>query len=145
MEAAREVINDIFIQVWNRRGSLTHPIHSYLLRSTQNGAIDHLRARRSRHRTLRGHREQLESSYQEQYILSTPEPLQYVELRSAEEEIRKAIDRLPPRSREIFKAWFDEGRSAEDIAEAMDIRVSTVRVQLKTAFDRLREMLKHLL
>ncbi|MDR0575143.1 MAG: RNA polymerase sigma-70 factor [Tannerella sp.] len=144
-DASCEVVNDVFLQVWNKRGSLVFPIKSYLFKTVQNCSIDYLRARQSLRRALESHREQFILSYQENYIRATPQPLEYVELRQAEEEIKKAIDQLPPRCREIFTIYFYEGKSAEEIAECMDITISTVRVQLKNAFDRLRELLKHLL
>ena len=142
---AREVVNDVFLQVWNRRQNLTYPIHTYLVRAAQNGSIDRIRTRQSRLRTLEGHKKQFTQFYRESYILSTPEPLQYVELRRTEEEICKVLDGLPPRCREIFEAWFREGKSPADIAGEMDINVNTVRVQLKKAIERLRETLEHLL
>ncbi len=145
MDEAREVVNDIFLQVWNRRQSLSYPIHFYLVKAAQNGSIDRMRTRQSRLRTLEGHKKQFTQFYRESYILSTPEPLQYVEMRRTEEEIGKALDALPPRCREIFEAWFREGKSPGDIAGEMYINVNTVRVQLKKAIDRLRETLGHLL
>lgn len=143
--ASCEVVNDVFLQVWNKRGSLTFPIHSYLVKAVQNGAIDCLRSQQSLRQALEGHKEHLIQSYQENYIRSTPQPLQYVELRQAEEEIKKAINQLPPRCKEIFITYFYENKSAEEIADCMNIKISTVRVQLKNAFDRLRELLGHLL
>ncbi|MDR1201823.1 MAG: RNA polymerase sigma-70 factor [Tannerellaceae bacterium] len=142
---SREVVNDVFLKVWNKRGSLAFPINSYLIKAVQNSSIDYLRTQQSLHRTLNNHKEQFILFYQESYIHSTPQPLEYVELRQAEEEIEKAIDQLPPRCREIFIIYFYEGKSVEEIAEGMDIKISTVRVQLKNAFDRLRELLEHLL
>lgn len=142
---SREVVNDVFLQVWNRRGALIFPIHSYLVKAVQNGCIDYLRSQQSLHRALESHTEQLTLSYQESYIRSTPQPLQYVELRQAEEEIRKAMAQLPPRCQEIFTAYFYENKTVEEIAEEMEITISTVRVQLKNSFDRLRKLLEHLL
>ncbi|WP_106831668.1 RNA polymerase sigma factor [Parabacteroides pacaensis] len=144
-DVSGEVVNDVFLQVWNKRGSLAFPITSYLVKAVQNCSIDYLRTQQSLYRALNDHKEQFILSYQENYIRSTPQPLEYVELRQAEEELKKAIDQLPSRCREIFTIYFYEGKPVEEIAEDMDIKISTVRVQLKNAFDRLRELLKHLL
>lgn len=143
--ASREVVNDVFLNVWQRRKNLSFPIHSYLLRSVQNGAVDYLRTRQSTRRKLEGHREQFLLSYEENYIRATPEPLQYVELRDVEEKIKKTVEQMPPRCREIFESWLYTGKSAEEIAGSMGITVSTVRVQLKSALDKLRTQLGHLL
>jgi len=142
---SREVVNDVFLQVWNKRGGLTFPIRSYLVKAVQNGCIDHLRAQQSLHRVLEDHKSQQTLSYQESYIRSTPQPLQYVELRQAEEEIKKALAQLPPKCQQIFSAYFYEGKTVEEIADDLEITVSTVRVQLKNSFDRLRKLLGHLL
>jgi len=142
---SREVVNDVFLQVWNKRGGLTFPIRSYLVKAVQNGCIDYLRAQQSHRRILEDHRSQLTLSYQESYIRLTPQPLQYVELRQAEEEIKKSLAQLPPKCRDIFTAYFYEGKSVEEIAEERGVKVSTVRVQLKNSFDRLKKLLEHLL
>lgn len=143
--ASREIVNDVFLHVWNKRETLTYPVHAYLMRAVQNGCIDFIRNQYARHRALENHKEQVTLLYQESYIRSTPQPLQYVELHETEEEIKKALTLLPIRCRQIFEAYFYEGKSAEEIAEEMDIKISTVRVQLKNAFDRLKDLLKHLL
>ena len=142
--AAREVVNDVFLNVWQRRKNLSFPIRSYLIRAAQNGSIDYLRTRQSTRRKMEGHREQFLLSYQENYIRAPPEPLQYVELRDVEEKIRTTVGQLPPRCREIFESWLYAGKSVEEIAGSMNITVSTVRVQLKSALDRLRTQLGHL-
>ncbi|WP_029906676.1 RNA polymerase sigma-70 factor [Prevotella sp. 10(H)] len=142
---SREIVNDIFLQVWNRRGSLTYPVHSYLIKAVQNGSIDHLRSEQSSQRALENHKKQFSISYHESYIRSTPQPLQYVELRQAEEEIQKALEQLPAKCRQIFTMYFYENMTAEEIAKNMEIKVSTVRVQLKNAFDRIKKLLEHLL
>jgi len=143
--ASREIVNDVFLHIWNKREALTYPVHGYLMKAVQNGCIDYIRSQYTRYRALENHKEQITLSYHESYIRSTPQPLQYVELHETEEEIKKALAQLPIRCRQIFEAYFYEGKSAEEIAEELDIKISTVRVQLKNAFDRLKELLKHLL
>jgi RNA polymerase sigma-70 factor (family 1) len=143
--ASRELVNDVFLHVWNKRGILTYPIHSYLTKAIHNSCIDYIRTQQSRHRVLENHKKQLTISYHESYIRSTPQPLQYVELRQTEEEIQKALAQLPTKCQQIFTAYFYKAKSVEQIAEDMQIKVSTVRVQLKNSFDRLKKLLDHLL
>lgn len=144
-EASRDVVSNVFADVWNRRQALTFPIHSYLMKAVKNGAIDYLRSRQSRLRVSRDYQEQFSISYRERYILSSPPPLQYIELKQAEKEIHEAIEKLPLRCRDIFIRHIFDGQSSGEIAESMGITVNTVHVQIKKAFDKLREQLKHLL
>lgn len=81
----------------------------------------------------------------ENYIRSTPTPIQHVELQEVEQEIRRAVNKLPEKCRAVFISHFYEGKSTGEIAEEQNLTMSTVRVQLKNAVDRLRPELKHLL
>ena len=123
---------------------LSYPIHYYLVRSVQNGCLNYIRAQRSQQNVLDEHKEQM-LGFQENYIQSTPVPLQYVEMRQTEEEIRLAVNQLPAKCRIVFEEYFYAGKTVDVIADNMGLTVSTVRVQLKNATDRLKQTLKHLL
>lgn len=139
-----EVVDDVFLNIWYKRRNLIYPVHSYLIRAVQNGCLNYIRTQRTLQSVLDIHQEQM-STFQEECILSTPAPLQDVELKETETEIRQAVNQLPPKCRSIFEAYFYAGKSAEEIAVEMGLTVSTVRVQIKNALDKLKQMLKHLL
>lgn len=143
-EAGAEIVDDVFINVWNKRETLLYPIHHYLVRSVQNGCFNYIRMLRVRQDVMDEHKDQM-LAFQESYIQSTPVPLQYVEMRQTEEEIRSAVNQLPLKCRAVFEAFFYEGKTADAIADELGLTISTVRVQLKNATDRLKQALKHLL
>lgn len=143
-EAGAEIVDDVFINVWNKRETLLHPIHSYLVRSVQNGCFNYIRMLRVRQDVMNEHKDRM-LAFQENYIQSTPVPLQYVEMRQTEEEIRLAVNQLPLKCRAVFEAYFYENKNVDMIADEQELTVSTVRVQLKNATDRLKQALKHLL
>ncbi len=143
-EAANEVVNDIFLNIWNKRTVLSFPIHSYLVQSVKNGCLNYIRTQKNHERAL-GEHTKIMLDFQEEYILSNPTPFQYLETQEIESEILKAVEQLPERCRYIFEQFMFSGKSAEQIAEEMQISVSTVRVQLKNAIDKLRVSLNHLL
>lgn len=139
-----EIVDDVFLNIWYKRRTLAFPVHSYLIRAVQNGCLNYIRAQRNLQSVLDEHKEQI-WAFQEESIVSTPVPLQYVELKETEAEIKKAVSALPPKCRSIFESYFYTGKSVEEIAEEMKLTVSTVRVQVKNALDRLKQALKHLL
>lgn len=139
-----EVVDDVFMAVWCKRETLTYPVHYYLVRSVQNGCLNYIRMQQTHQSVLDKHQDQQQSFF-EDLILSTPVPLQYVEMRETEAEIRAAVDNLPLKCRLVFEEYFYVGKSAETIAADMSLTISTVRVQLKNATDRLKQNLKHLL
>ncbi len=139
-----EIVDDVFINVWLKKKTLVYPIHYYLVRSVQNGCLNYIRSQRNQQNLLDIHKDQL-LAYLESYIQSTPLPLQYVEMRQTEDEIRSAVDQLPLKCKKVFEEYFYAGKTIDVIAEEMELTVSTVRVQLKNATDRLKQALKHLL
>lgn len=143
-EACAEIVDDVFVNIWNKRDTLSYPIHYYLVRSVQNGCLNHIRMQRAQQNVLNEHKDQM-LTFQENYIQSTPVPLQYVEMRQTEEEIRLAVNQLPLKCKMIFEEYFYAGKTVEVIANDMGLTISTVRVQLKNAADRLKQALKHLL
>lgn len=143
-DVANEIVNDVFINVWHKRTTLTYPIHFYLVQSVKNGCLNHIRSQRTNERVLDEHRRQM-LDFQEEYILSNPTPLQYVETQEIEKEVRNAIEQLPEKCRIIFEQYLFLGKLPEEIAKEQFITVSTVRVQIKNAMDKLKISLNHLI
>lgn len=143
-EIVAEIVDDVFVNIWNKRETLSYPIHYYLVRSVQNGCLNHIRMQRTQQNVLDEHKDRM-LAFQENYIHSTPMPLQYVEMQQTEEEIRVAVNQLPPKCKMIFEEYFYAGKTVDVIADDMGLTISTVRVQLKNATDRLKQALKHLL
>jgi len=143
-DVANEIVNDVFINVWHKRHTLTYPIHSYLIQSVKNGCLNYIRAQKTNERVLSEHKKQL-LDFQEEYILSNPTPLQYVETQEIEAQVRNAIAQLPEKCRNIFEQYLFLGKLPEQIAKEQLITVSTVRVQIKNAMDKLRVSLNHLI
>lgn len=143
-DIANEIVNDVFINVWHKRSTLVYPIHSYLVQSVKNGCLNHIRSQRTNERVLSEHKKQL-LDFQEDYILLNPTPLQYVETQEIEKEVKNAIEQLPEKCRHIFEQYLFNRKSPDEIANDLLISVSTVRVQLKNAMDKLRISLNHLI
>jgi RNA polymerase sigma-70 factor (family 1) len=143
-EVACEVVNDVFINVWHKRSTLIFPIHSYLIKSVKNGCLNSIRSQKSKDRVLGEHKQHL-LDFQEEYILSNPTPLQFVESQEMEAEIRGAINQLPEKCKIIFEQFLFSGKLPEEIASDQLLSVSTVRVQIKNAMDKLKISLQHLI
>ncbi len=143
-DITNEIVNDVFINIWHKRSTLTYPIHYYLVQSVKNGCLNYIRSQRTNERVLSEHKMQM-LDFQEEYILSNPSPLQYVESQEIEKEVLKAIDQLPEKCRHIFEQYLFNGKLPDEIANDLLISVSTVRVQLKNAMDKLRVSLNHLI
>jgi len=141
--AANEVVNDVFINVWHKRSTLIYPIQAYLVQSVRNRCLNYIRSLQSESQMLNEHKKQL-LNFQEEHILSNPSPLQYFEAKEIEKAVNSAVLQLPERCRLIFEQYFYSGKRPEEIASDLSLNVNTVRVQIKNALDKLKASLRYL-
>lgn len=132
--SAQEVVLDVFFKIWQTRESL-HQIanlEDYFFILIRNAALN--RRERDSHipETINSVPEpsDLEHSPEEQ-LISEELFAQYV----------KALDRLPPRCREIFIRIREEKQSYAQVAKELGISIHTVDAQLQKAIQRLTQML----
>lgn len=139
-DVAKEIVNDVFINLWDHRENITYPITPYLKKSVQNRSLNYIRSLQSRERMLCDAGEEL-YQFQEKYIISTDTPQSVLEQKEMDYLILNAINNLPERCRVIFKDNLYNNKSYDEIAESYGITVSTVRVQIKIALTKIKEAL----
>lgn len=134
-EAAQDIVLDVFFRIWQRRQSL-HEIanlEDYFFITVRNAALARLEQEKK----------QPEKTDLTADILpdmdDSPEEILIGEELFA--RYVKALDRLPPRCREVFIRVREDKQSYAEVAAALDISVHTVDAQLQKAIARLREML----
>lgn len=137
---SQDIVNEIFIKIWCKRGELTFPIHTYLIRCVQNGCLNHLRSLHNRERILDEYRKEL-LEFQEEYCAQENNPLSDLELSELENQVKAVIAALPEKCRMVFEQYLYSGLTPREIAEKNDIAVNTVRVHVKNALDKVREKL----
>ena len=135
--AVEEIVSDVFMSIWNHRGHYRAPIHAYLVGCVRNACVSHLRSRMLKERLKESYEKEL-LLFAQQRCLGDEHPLEALSAKETEERIKKIAASLPERCRQVFERYFYYGESTETIAERMHISQSTVRVQLKTALDRIR-------
>lgn len=136
-DEAKEIVNDVFMNIWNSRGRLNFPIHNYLLRSVQNRCLNHIRMQHTRERVLDEYREEL-LAFQEEFCANDDDPLQLLEIEELKEQVGTVIDSLPAKCNLVFRKYLYEGMSPQEIADEQAMSVNTVRVHIKNAMDRIK-------
>lgn len=136
-EIAEELVQDLFLKVWSRRSSLGEidSVKTYLFRAARNTALNHLRRRRLEHEWL----EKEGTTITEHQTLEGDEAVTESDITAA---VRAAVDRLPPRCREVFMLSRDGGLTYGEIAKSLGISIKTVETQMGRALKALRESLK---
>ena len=116
-DEAKEIVNDVFMNIWSSRGQLSFPIHNYLLRSVQNRCLN---------------------AFQEEFCKNDNNPLQLLEIEELKSQVNTVIDSLSVKCRLVFEKYLYEGMSPQEIADEQAISVNTVRVHIKNAMDHIK-------
>lgn len=135
-DVAEELVQDIFLKLWSRREQLSEieSLKTYLYRAVRNQALNWLRRRKLERRWEEEHSDEAEPMAG----TATDDDASEQEVALA---VRRAVDRLPPRCREIFMMSRDGGLTYNEIAQALGISVKTVETQMGRALKALRASL----
>ena len=139
-EMAEEIVNDVFLNVWNNRSSLFYPIKAYLVRAVQNQCLSYYRKKRLDEIAVSDIKDYTVEIY-EQLVYLDSSPLACLENKELANQISKAIDQLPEKCREIFIQHLYYNNTYEEIARMKIFSSSTVRVQIKQGLSKLRVLL----
>ncbi len=131
---AEEIVQDVMLELWKRRESLaedTSP-QAYLFQSTRNRSLNHVRHERvAKEGEPYATRSEAIDSTAHSHVVED-------EMKVA---VRKAIDGLPERCREVFQLSRTHGLKYAEIATVLGISVKTVEAQMGKALRVLREEL----
>lgn len=136
-DVAEELVQDVFLKLWTKREQLAEieTLRTYLFRAARNTALNHLR------------RQKLERRWQEEQGADDDPPAAFAADEEATEQevaaaVQEAINKLPPRCREVFMLSRDGGLTYAEIARTLEISVKTVETQMGRALKSLRVSLK---
>lgn len=139
-ELAEEVVEDVFIKVWQKRSHIVtiESLVLYLLVITKNISNNYLR-KYSRKKNIC--LDELSLPYY--YINASPEDL----LITSEtlQCINKAINELPPKCRIIFKLVKEDGLKYKDVAALLNLNIKTIENQMGIALKKLHTSVETLL
>jgi RNA polymerase sigma-70 factor (ECF subfamily) len=131
---AEEIAQEVMLELWRRRESLQveQSFRAYLIRSTRNRALNHIRHQRV------VAREAEVAALESPMSPSAEDVVLGLELERA---VRGAIDGLPVNSREVFLLSREQGLKYAEIALVLEISVKTVEKRMGQALSELRDRL----
>jgi len=144
-EEARDVAQDTFVQAFQKLDTFrgTAAFYSWLFRIAMNTAVS--RMRKNRHVTVSVEAIRTRSGIEP--VDDSPEsaPSHAIELAERQVQVRVALAELSDDFRTVLVLKEIEGLKYEEIAEALDCPIGTVRSRIYRARCELREKLRHLL
>lgn len=131
---AEELVQEVFVKVWENRNSLKseHSFKSYLFTIALNIIRKHFNKKATALRYLES------LSHEPEFADQSAAENYEATLRL----IYQIIDQMPERRREIFTRSKFEGKSAKEIAEELNISAGTVDNQVSEALRFIRTRLK---
>lgn len=128
-DVARDVVSDVYVNVWKLRETIaTDTALSYLYTSVRNRSLDQLR-HYSRHVPL------IEEVIQELELFSDTD---WEEYEARIRALKAELDRQPERVRRVLYMRFYEQRSNQEVAEQMGITVDGVKKIIQRSFAQMR-------
>jgi len=136
-EEARDVTQEAFIRLWEHREGIADgaAARAWTVRTAHNLCMDRLRQRRTR-------RGLALEEIPEPAAPADSAPDRPSERRALADEVRRALDRLPPRDRALLILREVHGRSYEDLADTIDVPIGTLKSLMHRARARLRRELE---
>jgi RNA polymerase sigma factor, sigma-70 family len=135
---AEDVVEDTLVRVWERRKSLTdvENLEVYCLTICRNLALDRAERKDAQHAALDANFEApADTTTLPDAQLEADERLAWV---------RRSFEMLPEKQRTALQLRDIDGHSYQEVATAMDISESDVKVTLHRARQALKEKLSHL-
>ena len=135
-QAAEEIVQDVFIRLWENRESvmITSSLRSFLLKSIQNKCIDTIR-----HLKIV---DDYQSKLQNYPLLLENNTENYVLYSELEDDLKKALGKIPDDISKIFLLNRFEGLTYPEIASQLNLSVRMVEIRMGKALALLKHYLK---
>lgn len=131
-EAAEEIIEDVFIRIWQQREHLPLILNLkvYLYTAVKNTSLNYLSKKAKENITEpfdHIHIEFSESVNPEQLMITA----------EMFNKIRLSVEGLPPRCKMIFKLIREDGLKYKEVSQILNISVNTIDAQMAIAISRI--------
>lgn len=132
---SEEVVSDVFTKVWQHRSQLPaiENVTHYMFRAVKNQSLNYMNKK-----TL--HVVGIDNA-SEKKLASFIQPEQVVLDKELAQQIKIAIDGLPPHAKLIYGLIREDGMKYKEVAELLDLSIKTVENQMTIATKKLREAL----
>ena len=136
MDSSREIVHSVFVRLWENRAEFDweKPAKSYLFTSVYNRSMNFIRDNR---RFVTGEPDAMREEITDASGFS--DTLEEAELES---RIKRALQSLPEKCREVFELNRFGGKKYAEIADQLGLSLKTVETHMSKALKILREELR---
>lgn len=140
---AEDVLQEVFIKIWEHAEMYDRQlgnVGAWLTRIARNRAVDRLRSRNYRTRSMESDIEE----YHEYFAADISHNPEHRAILSAQqEEILIALTSLSKEQKELIEFAYFRGFTQSELAEHFHLPLGTVKTRMRTAMSILRQKLRH--
>lgn len=130
--ASKDVVQEVFISLWNKENSSDiKNLKAYLRAAVRFKVANYIRAGNIRNSFF----DQIENLPKN---TGSPTADELLEVKELQRVIKDTIDQLPEKCREVYRLSKEEGLSNKEIAQRLGISFKTVENQMTIAMKRIR-------
>ena len=134
-EIAEEVLQDVFLKIWNKAESYDPAkgkLFTWMLNLARNQAIDKTRSKES---------SQDRKTDDIDHLVNKIDAAEHAELHVDSIGLKEVLDRLPESQRFVVEFLYLRGYSQSELAEEFSIPLGTVKTRLRLGMMELRSIL----
>jgi RNA polymerase sigma-70 factor (ECF subfamily) len=136
---ANDMVQDVYLKLWEKRGDLRDiSVKNLLYTMVRNQCLNYLRNKRviNNKKVTLSEMNQVEELYGIDFHSKIPEKLLEQQL---EEEIHHVMNKLPEKSREVFRLSRIKGLKNKEIAEELNVSQKNVEKHISKALQLFRK------
>jgi RNA polymerase sigma-70 factor (ECF subfamily) len=141
-EEAEDVLQEVFMRIWEKAHTFDENrgnVYSWIVTLTRNKAIDRIRSK--------GYKTQKKATTsvdEPEFSLEGDkfDPLETTIFSDRAELVKKALEEIPEKQREIIKVAYYGGMTQSEISEHLDIPLGTVKTRTRQGLIKLKNILE---
>ena len=139
-ELADELLQDVFVHVWERAGSHTHygSVYAWLTGVCRAKAMEKIRSSNQRRRGGGGEAGAPRGSSEGEQ--NTPGAETIVTLKGITEDVRNSLKSLSKLELRLLELSYYEGQSQSDLARMLRIPLGTIKAKMRRGIQKLRQV-----
>lgn len=131
-DTAQDVVQDVMLKLWQKRNKLNEieNVEAFAMRMTRNRCLDIIRANKV---------VPIDEETDRKLKENTVDVHSQIELSESAKQIKQLITKLPDLQRKIMHLRDIEQLSYDEIAQATDLKINAIRVNLSRARKKVRD------
>ncbi|QGY45601.1 RNA polymerase sigma-70 factor [Maribellus comscasis] len=133
---AEEIVQDFFVRLWEKRSNISnnYSLKNYLFASVKNSSFNYLKKEKIKENVIADLKQVVKEHFLYEADIYINSELQ--------SELKRAFEKLSPRTREVFSLSRLGGLKNDEIAQKLGLSKRTVETQISNALKILRLELK---